>query len=329
MEGFPRSRLVSQISDKLDPREYMYAREGHSSKDALIYLLQAIHEATDKGDCSARMFYADFSIGFHLIDHNILLGELLCFGIDPVLINWIKGFLTNRLQLVRIGNSLSNWKSPNGGIPQGTKLGLILFPVMTNNLLRNWHLGITFVDDTTALEILPRNGISLLNHAIHQFSTEYHMKLNPKKCKEMIIKFMHNFNFSLRPIVIGNNIVERVNTYKLLGVIISDDLKWTHHIEYISKKASKRLYSLKILRRVGVASDSILKVYLTTIRPILKYAVQVWQDIPEFLSRKLESIQKRARFHLSVMKMHLAFLSLVTWQTGRSSFVGTIWPGSP
>lgn len=87
--------------------------------------------------------------------------------------------------------------------------------------------------------------------------------------------------------------MERVNTYKLLGVIISDDLKWTHHIEYISKKASKHLYSLKILRRVGVASDSILKVYLTTIRPILKYAVQAWQDIPEFLSRKLESIQKR------------------------------------
>ena len=204
MEGFARSRLVSQISDKLDPQEYMYAREGHSSKDALIYLLQAIHEATDKGDCSSRMFYADSSIGFDLIDHNTLLRELVCFGIDPVLINWIKGFLTNRLPVVRIGNSLSNWKSPNGGIPQGTKLGLILFAVMTNKLLRNWHLGITFVDDTTPLEILPRNGISLLNYAvrgIHQFSAEHHTKLNPKKCKEMLIKFMHNFNFCLRPMV--------------------------------------------------------------------------------------------------------------------------------
>ena len=76
--------------------------------------------------------------------------------------------------------------------------------------------------------------------------------------------------------------------------IISDDLRWVHHIEFISKKASKCLYSLRILKRVGVAGDSILRVYLTTIQPILEYSVQVWQDIPEFLSRKLESIQKKA-----------------------------------
>ena len=67
-----------------------------------------------------------------------------------------------------------------------------------------------------------------------------------------------------------------------------------HHIDYIFKKASKHLFSLRMLRKAGVASRLILKVYLTTIRPILKYGVQVWQDIPAFLSDKLESVQKRA-----------------------------------
>ena len=76
--------------------------------------------------------------------------------------------------------------------------------------------------------------------------------------------------------------------------MISNDLKWNEHIYYISKKASKRLYSLRILKKPGVNTEEIVKVYLTTIKPILEYGVQFWQDIPEFLSNKLKSIQKRA-----------------------------------
>ena len=60
--------------------------------------------------------------------------ELIKLNIHPALLNWITAFLTNRKQAVRIGGTLSDWKSPNGGIPQGTKLGVILFSVMTNSL---------------------------------------------------------------------------------------------------------------------------------------------------------------------------------------------------
>ena len=94
---------------------------GTPPRTALIYILQAIHEATDSGNCGARMFFAEYSKGFdpRLIDHSILLRELAFFDIDIVLINWIRAFLTGRSQAVRIGNFLSDWKSPSGGIRKG------------------------------------------------------------------------------------------------------------------------------------------------------------------------------------------------------------------
>ena len=89
--------------------------------------------------------------------------------------------------------------------------------------------------------------------------------------------------------------MDRVPVYKLLGVYISNDLRWNYHIEFIFKKASKRPFSLRLSRRAGVPSKLIrLKDYLTTVRSILEYGAQVWKDIPAFLSDKLESVQRRA-----------------------------------
>ena len=113
------------------------------------------------------------------------------------------------------------------------------------------------------------------------------MKLNPTKCKEMLINFMSNHNFIVNSIVVGGNSIERVVANKLPGVYISNDLKWNHHVELIVKKGNKRLYS-------GAPPASLANVYITVVRPVLKYAALVWQNIPDFLSYKIESIQKRA-----------------------------------
>ena len=120
------------------------------------------------------------------------------------------------------------------------------------------------------------------------------MKLNPKKYKEMVFNFMKNLNTVTRPLHIENSEVERVSTYKLLGVVISDDLKWNCPIDYIITKAAKRLYALRLLKRAGVQVQDKLKVYRGNVRLILEYALQVWQNIPVYLSERIESVQKRA-----------------------------------
>ena len=53
-----------------------------------------------------------------------------------------------------------------GGIPQGTKLGPIMFAMMVNDLLSQWRPRAKFVDDLTALEIIPRNSPSMMNFIV-------------------------------------------------------------------------------------------------------------------------------------------------------------------
>jgi len=48
-----------------------------------------------------------------------------------------------------------------------------------------------------------------------------------------------------------NNVIERVSSFRLLGVHIDNNLKWTSNTAYIYSMASSRLYFIKLLKRSG------------------------------------------------------------------------------
>ena len=103
MEGFLCKTFLSQLTGKIDPRQF--ACKGHSTTDALIHMPQRIYQAIDGGNAGARIFFPDFSKGFNLVDHIILMQELIKLKIYPSLLNWICALLTNRKQVVRIGGN--------------------------------------------------------------------------------------------------------------------------------------------------------------------------------------------------------------------------------
>ena len=76
--------------------------------------------------------------------------------------------------------------------------------------------------------------------------------------------------------------------------MIRNDRKGDTHVEYVIAKAANRLHALRLLKRVRVMPEDMLKVYSCNVRSTLKYAAQVWQDIPAYLSEAIESIQKKS-----------------------------------
>ena len=93
---------------------------------------------------------------------------------------------------------------------------------------------------------------------------------------------------------VGGSVIERVVTYKLLGVYIPDDLSWNVHMEHIVKKANKRLYALRALKKSGLTITQLVQVYCSIVRSVLEYACPVWAALPKYLEDAIESVQKTA-----------------------------------
>jgi len=101
-----------------------------------------------------------------------------------------------------------------------------------------------FADETTVSEVVPPSKHSTLQQAadfIRDWSKENHLQLNPIKCKEIRTFFIRTPPcFAIEGVEF-----EIVSSAKVLGVVISSDLKWSAHIDSTTTKAAKRLYLLR------------------------------------------------------------------------------------
>jgi hypothetical protein len=75
-----------------------------------------------------------FSSAFDIIDHNLLLGQLICYGFSTSAILWIESYLSNTTQSVFFNGSFSNIKHVQCGVLQGSSQGPLLFSIFNNDL---------------------------------------------------------------------------------------------------------------------------------------------------------------------------------------------------
>jgi hypothetical protein len=266
---------------------------------ALISMLHTWNKNTDGNGSTTRVMTFDFRKAFDLIDHNILSDKLTKYNIPRTVKLWILDFLTDREQRVKLGQDChSEWGKIPAGVPQGTKLGPWLFCIMINDLsVKDVNDLWKYVDDSTLSESVCRDGPSNLQKYVDEFnekSTADGFQINESKCKEIRISFAPSTR-EFQPITINGKNVELVTSVKLLGLTISDNLKWNSHISYICKKVAPRLYFLRQLKRAKLPANDLILFYSTCIRPVIEYACQAFHDsLPKYLSDELERLQKRA-----------------------------------
>ena len=118
--------------------------------------------------------------------------------------------------------------------------------------------------------------------------------INGKKTKTMIFNFTENFKFTTRLKLKSEN-VEVIDNTKLLGTIITNDLKWDLNTKNIVNKANMRMELIRKVAAFDVPTEDIKDLYILFVRSILEQSATVWQSsITIENANDLERVQKSA-----------------------------------
>ncbi|KAK1792146.1 hypothetical protein P4O66_001920 [Electrophorus voltai] len=138
---------------------------------------------------------------------------------------------------------------------------------------------VKFADDTVVMGLISDNDerayLEEIKH-LENWCQENNLLLNVSKTKELIVDCSKKQERHYQPVRISGTTVERVDSFRYLGVHISQDLSWSHHTNSLAKKALQRLYHLRRLRDFRLPSKVLWNFYTCTIESILTGNITVW-----------------------------------------------------
>ena len=145
-------------------------------------------------------------------------------------------------------------------------------------------------------QYLPSENVKSQNHLekIEAWTKENEMALNTEKTKYMVINFTKNYQFSTR-LTLGQTKLEEVTECRLLGVTLTNQLKWHKNTENLVKRANTRMIILHRLYEFNLPVEEMVNIYILFIRSIAEYSCVVWgSSITEEEITNIERIQKTA-----------------------------------
>ena len=290
------------ICNLFSPNQFGFTK-GRSTQDAIILITERIYECFDRGDGSFCInVFIDFKKCFDTLNHEILIGKLLLYGITGLPLQLIANYLDNRTQSVRIGSSFSSPKPLNIGVPQGSILGPLLFLFFIQDLpnISNDFVPVLFADDltisftctnTTEANIICNHELNKL----YKWATANKLSINFGRNKTYYIVHTHrNINPTDLALQMDNNILENLDEGMFLGLIIDKKLTYRSHIDYISTKISKSIGILFKLSNIKVPKAILKQIYYSLIQSYLNYNICCYLGTSNTHINRLFLLQKRA-----------------------------------
>ena len=224
----------------------------------------------------------DLSAAFDTLDCEGACAKLKIFGLQERSVRWIRSFLTDRTQCVKINGAKSTARAVPSGVPQGGVLSPLVFVLFVSDL-QDWlsHSSApTYADDTTTgtsgktveatVALMEEDAKMVL-----KYMASNGLVANSSKTSFLLLNAGRtDYDVTVR---IGEDQVKREESAKLLGIQFQDSLQWKNQIFGKGGLISSLNSRLYIIRRLKghLTLKNVLKVVDGIFTSKIRYGLQL------------------------------------------------------
>jgi len=296
-------RFQNHLDDNNIIHRNQFGYVKHSNCEiAAAHILNDVYKLVDEKK-SVSLTCIDLSKAFDCIQFNILILKLRKLGLDSFFLNLLISYLQGRKQAVKIDDSLSKFLLINVGSPQGGVLSGPFFDLYINsifNLELNGKLTLYCDDmslvnngnDTKDLKLSIEQDLNV----IQIWLKNHFLSPNVSKTKYVLFqgrKKFEDFTEQALNIKFNGSVIERVESVKILGLIIDELLSYKSHTDEIKKRITPFIYALRRARKF-ITEQTAMNLYYAHVQSHLIYMSTIWSGISQGLMKSLEVLQRKA-----------------------------------
>ena len=255
-------------------------RAQRSTMSALSNMQKEWIRNTEEG-LSTGILVWDLSSAFDTLDIKLFVEKIAIYGADKLTQDWFKSYLSNRTQRVRIGSALSEPLALVSGVPQGGILSPIIFTIYTADMelwLKSSHLT-NFADDTTTDNkgveaITIKQNLEEDARNVLEFMASNGLVANQAKTEFLLLNEKNTPSLRLSHIQVGEALIPRTKSTKLLGVYVEESQEWNDHFKNLKSSLNSRLFMIRRISR-RIPKSKIMGVVHSLWVSKLRYGLQL------------------------------------------------------
>jgi hypothetical protein len=286
------------IGYNIIPQEQFGFRTDSGTETALLKLFDQLAASANDRKISG-VLALDFSKAFDTVPHDKLLNAVASFA-EPNALAFVKSFLEDRSQCVRVNGVTTPWRQVSQGVPQGSRLSPLLFSLFVAPLATviqrtkleqyadDCNLYVSCDFEEGVIRALEEDFVR-----VKAWSTENGLTLNEAKTEFVLVRGRTR-DTAAATLVVGATRITEAENIKILGFYLNNKLSYRKHLEVTKQKAIGGLAALSAAR-AKLTKPLCRKFYIAMIRSRIEYCSILTELLATDTEKaELEKIQTRA-----------------------------------